>query len=728
MNIYDVSALNEVQQQAVCGDMGNYLVLAGAGSGKTRVLVQRIVYLMQHFAVSPYSILAVTFTNKAAREMQARVASSVANMPQHGLWIGTFHGLAHRMLRMYWREAGLQENFQIIDQDDQLRLIKRIMQSFSLDEKQWPPKQAQWFIGNQKEQARRASQVPNQSDYHTATLTKIYAEYENICRHSSLVDFGELLLATLELLQKNPDVAAYFQQKFKQVLVDEFQDTNTIQYKWLRLLSGVDANVMAVGDDDQSIYSWRGANIDNINNFTQDFPDVHVIRLEQNYRSTKTILQAANAVIEQNNNRMGKSLWTDGDQGAKIEVYEASDEYDEAYHIVECIRRLNLEGTEFHDMAILYRSNAQSRVLEEKLIQAQLPYRIYGGQKFFERAEIKDAIAYCRLLGNYKDDAAFDRIINVPTRGIGGQTVMKLRHIAHDNACSMWEASEIAVQQKLLSARALNSLQQFIELINDCKAQAPVLRLDELSAYCMNRSGLLAHYKKDRTEKGLSRVENLNELIYAMEKFAAGYEADTDMQLSPLEAYLAHVALELGESARGDEQNSVNLMTLHAAKGLEFNIVFVCGLEEGLFPNKMSMDSVSGLEEERRLCYVGMTRAKKQLFMTYATWRRMYYQERRRPSRFLREIPEECVEKNRRYGSRYSEDCTPAHNFSSNEIVRESVCEDGMRIGQQVRHAKFGVGKIVQSEGSGDSARVAVHFNNVGLKWLVAKFARLEEI
>jgi DNA helicase-2/ATP-dependent DNA helicase PcrA len=728
MENFNVSMLNDVQQQAVCGELGNYLILAGAGSGKTRVLVQRMVYLMQHYGVSPHSILSVTFTNKAAREMQSRVAAS-ANASSSGMWIGTFHGLAYRMLRMYWREAGLSENFQIIDQDDQLRLIKRVMQSFSLDEKQWPSKQAQWFIGQQKEKGLRANAVPNQSDFHTATLTKVYLEYENICKQSSLLDFGELLLLTLEVMQRNVNVLSYFQNKFKHILIDEFQDTNTIQYQWLRMIAGANAYVIAVGDDDQSIYSWRGANVENINSFSADFSNVHIVRLEQNYRSTKVILDAANAVIAKNNNRMGKNLWTEGNSGSKIKVYEASDEYDEAYNIVDNIRRIHTNGVSYNDIAILYRSNAQSRVLEEKLIQAQLPYRIYGGQKFFERAEIKDAIAYCRLLANSKDDAAFDRIINVPPRGIGEQTILKLRHIAQNNSTSMWDATEHAIQTSALSPRAVSSLAQFVDLINDCKSQATHLPLDELCAYCVNHSGLLSHYKKDRTENGISRVENLNELISAMEKFFASYQVD-ELHVPPLEAYLSHVALELGEGSSSDVQDSVNLMTLHAAKGLEFKVVFMCGLEEGLFPHKMSLDSLNGLEEERRLCYVGMTRAKEFLFISYALWRRMYYQEKRIASRFLREIPDECLDRSGRNGNRYGEDISyTAHAVVDEEgLTREAICEDGLAIGQHVRHPKFGAGRIVQCEGSGDSARLAVDFKSVGLKWLVAKFARLEEI
>lgn len=719
----NIVQLNDHQRQAVEANIGHYLILAGAGSGKTRVLVHRITYLIEHYNCSPYAILSVTFTNKAAREMRERIAQQT-QAPVQGMWVGTFHGLSHRLLRSHWQEADLQENFQILDQGDQFRMIKRIMQSLEMDDKRFVPKQVQWFINRQKEKGFRSGSVPNQNDFYTATLTRVYAEYERLCQHSGLVDFGEILLRAVLLLEENKDIAQYYQQRFQHILVDEFQDTNTIQYRWLKVLSGGGAALMAVGDDDQSIYSWRGANIENINHFENDYPKVQTIRLEQNYRSTQTILTAANAVISHNNNRMGKELWTDGDSGEKIEVYEAFNENDEAYYICNQIRHMHRRGIDYQNMAILYRSNAQSRILEEQLIREQMPYRIYGGQKFFDRAEIKDAIAYCRLIANPNDDAAFDRIINVPPRGIGQQTVFELRRIANEQSITIYQAMLHAIEHTLLSSRATKALINFKQLMENLAEYKNQHDLDVVADACIKQSGLLQHYQKDKSEKGLSRVDNLEELISAMAQFDKDEQLAED-NMGQLDAYLAHIALETGESQADEHSDSVNLMTLHAAKGLEFDVVLMCGVEEGLFPHKMSMDSAGGLEEERRLCYVGMTRARQQLFMTYATWRRMYASEKRCASRFIREIPSDLKHTEKPMQSQPSAR-EPIIQSTHGQHASLSPDMGGLCIGQSVQHARFGMGTIIQCEGSGPSARIAVQFENNGLKWLVAKYAKLQ--
>lgn len=713
--------LNDHQRQAVTAPVGHYLILAGAGSGKTRVLVHRIAHLMSHEQSSPFAILSVTFTNKAAQEMRERIAQ-ISEIPIYGMWVGTFHGISHRILRAHFDQAGINENFQIIDSDDQLRLVKRVMQSLGIDEKRFAPKQAQWFINQQKEKGFRAAYVPNQNDFFTRTKTQIYAAYEKLCQQSDLIDFGELILRTVELLENNASVADHYQQRFAHILVDEFQDTNSIQYRWLRAFSRGGASMMAVGDDDQSIYSWRGAKIENINHFEADYSNVKVIRLEQNYRSTQTILQAANAVIAHNHNRLGKELWTEGDSGSKIKVYEAFNEHDEAYFISQQVRLAIRQGYQHQDIAVLYRSNAQSRVLEEVMIREQIPYRIYGGQKFFDRAEIKDAIAYCRVVANTNDDAALDRIINMPPRGIGQQTVAKLRELASERGVTLYEAIRFAIEEAIFASRATRALGMFSELIDHLVGEKQTLSLDELVERCIKHSGLLQHFQKDKSEKGISRVDNLEELVSAMGQFDRDVSM-VDESVSDLDAYLAHIALETGDAREEVGNDCINLMTMHAAKGLEFAYVCICGVEEGLFPHKMSMDSPGGLEEERRLCYVGMTRAKNHLVMSYATWRRMYANEKRRASRFIHEIPKALLDMPK--SSNTHRQTPQANEFRDNDF---DDMGDGLAIGQCVEHSRFGIGTIVQCEGSGASARIAIEFEGEGLKWLVAKYARLTVI
>lgn len=720
--------LNGPQREAVGSSPQNMLILAGAGSGKTRVLVHRIAWLMNAEGASPYSILAVTFTNKAAHEMRGRI-ESLCNTPMSGMWVGTFHGLANRFLRTHHEEAGLPETFQIMDGEDQYRLIRRIQRQQDLDEAKWPPRQTQWFINKCKEEGKRARHVQNQDhSYFTETMQRVYLEYEAICKQSGLVDFSELLLRSLELFQQNEEICKHYQNRFKHILVDEFQDTNTIQYKWLKMLKGDDAFIIAVGDDDQSIYSWRGAKVENMQRFTRDLPDVKTIRLEQNYRSTQTILKAANAVIAKNTDRLGKDLWTDGVTGDPITLYAAYNERDEAFYMGYTIQALQKSGTNYDEIAILYRSNAQSRIIEEQLLDLRIPYRIYGGQKFFERAEIKDALAYLRLIANRNDDSAFERVVNTPTRGIGNTTLAKVRDYGRKQQISMWQSAQLMLQNDMFAARAATSLQAFIQLIDCLYEKTNGQTLDIQTDQVLHESGLLALYQKDRSEKGVSRVENLEELVGATAQFKPTEEDGSD---NPLAAFLSHVALETGEQQADENTNSVSMMTLHAAKGLEFPTVFVCGMEENLFPHKMSVESDNGLAEERRLCYVGMTRAMKKLYITHAESRRLYGTERfNNPSRFIAEIPSEYVEAVRAT-TKVSRPLTSRGGAQQSwqkkhtTPIKTDVKDTGLKVGQRVAHVKFGSGIIINFEGSGESARLQVKFDQHGTKWLVASFAKL---
>ncbi|OGT46332.1 MAG: DNA helicase II [Gammaproteobacteria bacterium RIFCSPHIGHO2_12_FULL_41_15] len=707
------ASLNEQQCAAVSAPPGNLLILAGAGSGKTRVLVHRIAWLIEQSFASPHSILAVTFTNKAAHEMRARI-ESLLRCPMHHFWVGTFHGLAHRLLRLHGQETGLNESFQILDSDDQYRLIRRIQKQLNVDETKWPPKQVQWFINKQKEAGLRPHQVPNQDhSYFIETLLRVYHAYEEMCRRSSLVDFAELLLRSLELLQSNAAIREHYQQRFQHILVDEFQDTNKIQYAWLSTLKIPTSTITAVGDDDQSIYSWRGACIDNIHRFTRDFAPVTTIRLEQNYRSTQTILNAANAVIANNCNRMGKNLWTAGNDGHLILLYPAFNERDEAFYVAESIKQWLSHGNGARDVAILYRSNAQSRILEEQLIDKQIPYRIYGGLRFYERAEIKDAIAYLRLLVNRHDDASFERVINTPPRGIGNTTLGLIRDIARTQQQSLWHSTQNLLAQRSLSARAANALAHFMQFINDLAEDIDAIALGELFATTIEKTGLRSFYQKDKSEKSLSRIENLDELINA----AAQFQAE-DQNASKLNAFLAHVALESGDEQVEQHIDCVNLMTLHSAKGLEFPLVFITGLEEELFPHKMSLNDPAGLEEERRLLYVGITRAMEKLVLTYAESRRLHGVERYcHPSRFIHEIPEDLIQSER---ARVK---VSRPQTQSRELIDTDL---GLQMGQRVHHTKFGTGTIINYEGHGPHTRLQIKFDQTGTKWLVASFANLE--
>lgn len=711
-----LNQLNPAQQEAVTAPPGNLLVLAGAGSGKTRVLVHRIAWLMQKEEVSPYAILAVTFTNKAANEMKQRIAA-IHHASVNQMWIGTFHGLAHRLLRKHWQDAGLPESFQILDSEDQYRLIRRIMKNLNIDEEHYPPKQAQWYINHKKDEGKRPQHINPMHHVFDKTMLKIYEAYEQTCQQNGLVDFAELLLRAHEIFLKQPHILEHYQNRFEHVLVDEFQDTNTIQYAWLRLLTGGGSHIMIVGDDDQSIYGWRGAKIENIKRFEKDFKNTKTIRLEQNYRSTGNILKAANKLISFNQGRLGKELWTAGRNGNPIELYEAYSDRDEARYIVSHILKQTQAGYKHADCAILYRSNAQSRVLEEALLQMNIPYRIYGGMRFFERAEIKNAMAYLYLMDSKNNDTAFERIVNFPTRGIGNQTIDTIRQVARVTNISLWQASKELCQTQQLTARAQHALENFITLIDTMKDATLNLPLHEQVDHVIHHSNLLAHYKKEKGEKAIARVENLAELVSAAKQF----EADEEENLEPLAAFLAHAALEAGETQADEFSDSVQLMTLHSAKGLEFPVVFLAGLEEGLFPHKMSLEeSPDRLEEERRLCYVGMTRAKETLYLTFAGSRRLHgYETIQRPSRFLKELPEECLNAVRKTVnvSRPSK-----KNYSFNTPV-EAAHSSGLRIGQTVHHEKFGEGVILNIEGTGPRAHIEIKFKRAGTKRLMAQYA-----
>ena len=712
--------LNDRQREAVGAAQTNMLVLAGAGSGKTRVLVQRIAWLMEVENIAPFSILAVTFTNKAAKEMRGRI-EHLMKRSLHTMWMGTFHGLAHRLLRTHHAEAGLPENFQILDSDDQYRLIRRILKSMNLDEKHWPPRQVQWYINGNKDEGLRPQHVPTHNDHTQQKMRDIYAAYQESCDRSGLVDFAELLLRAHELWAKNPDILAHYQKRFRAVLVDEFQDTNNIQYAWLRMLCGDGSNtIMIVGDDDQSIYGWRGANVDNIHKFLKDFPNPTTIRLEQNYRSTSTILNAANAVIANNSGRLGKELWTDGSQGEMVSVYAGFNELDEARFIVSQIKSWLQQGHALAESAILYRNNAQSRVLEEALLHEGLPYRIYGGLRFFERQEIKDALGYLRMVNHPHDDAAFERVVNTPSRGMGEKTLAAIRDAARQHNCSLWQAGNFLLAENALSGRAANALKSFTLLITELEQAMAELPLEEQADKAIRQSGLYAMYQAEKGEKAQARLENLEELVTACKQFIVPEEAE---EMTPLNAFLAHASLEAGETQADSDQDAVQMMTIHTAKGLEFPLVFMAGVEEGMFPSQMTNDEPGRMEEERRLCYVGMTRAMQKLFITYAESRRLYGQDKyHTASRFIREIPAEYVEEVRLK----STVSRPVHNRFSRATSHESFEQTGFQLGQRVMHRKFGEGVVLNYEGSGDHARVQVNFDEFGSKWLVLAYAKLQ--
>ncbi|QLQ27861.1 DNA helicase II [Pseudoxanthomonas mexicana] len=721
--------LNPAQRDAVSAAPGHYLVLAGAGSGKTRVLTHRIAWLNEVHGVPAHGILAVTFTNKAAGEMRARADVQLRN-GSRGMWIGTFHGLAHRLLRLHWQEAKLPETFQVLDSDDQQRLVKRVVQAMELDEGKYPPKQLTWWINEQKDEGRRPEHIqPAPNDDWLDVRRQVYAGYQERCDRAGLVDFAELLLRAHELLRDTPALLAHYRMRFREILVDEFQDTNAIQYAFVRVLAGDTGHVFVVGDDDQSIYGWRGAKVENMQQFLRDHPSARTIRLEQNYRSSANILGAANAVIAHNPGRIGKQLWTDTGDGEPIDLYAAYNEMDEARFVVERIRQWVRDGGSLGDAAILYRSNAQSRAFEEALLSEQLPYRVYGGMRFFERAEIKDALAYLRLVANRGDDAAFERAVNTPARGIGERTLDEVRRLARNARVSLWGAAMLATQGTELAGRARNALAAFMALVEQLAGETAELDLAERVDHVLVRSGLREHWAKE-SRGGLdseSRTENLDELVSVASRFVRRIDDDEATEgMSELVAFLSYAALEAGEGQVEAGEDGVQLMTLHSAKGLEFPLVFLAGLEEGLFPSNRSLDESGRLEEERRLAYVGITRARQKLVLTYAEARRLHGQDMYGiPSRFLREIPASLLNEVRPR----VQVSRPASGFATRPAPGHASLETpGLKLGQTVTHAKFGPGVVTDYEGSGAHARVQVNFANEGSKWLVLAYANLHAV
>ncbi|MDB6087579.1 MAG: helicase [Gammaproteobacteria bacterium] len=712
-----LNPLNDAQREAVTAPLGPVLVLAGAGSGKTRVLTHRIVWVIQTEGASPQSILAVTFTNKAAGEMRGRV-EHLLNMPSGALWIGTFHGIAHRLLRMHWREANLVQGFQILDSEDQQRLIKKLLKAQNLDDSRWVPREVQGFINSNKDEGRRPKDLKDGNDPTRAQLIKLYAEYEVACARAGVLDFAELLLRAYELWRDNPELLAHYRRRFRHVLVDEFQDTNAIQYNWMRLLVGTEGYPFVVGDDDQSIYRWRGARVENLHQFRRDYSTAVLCRLEQNYRSTAAILAAANGLISHNSGRLGKNLWTSGEKGDPIRVYAAFNERDEAEFVTHRIRDWVAHGGNRREIAILYRSNAQSRVFEEAFISGRIPYKVYGGLRFFERAEIKDALAYLRLISNRNDDASFERVVNLPTRGIGAKSLDVVREHAKGAGSTLWAAAGACIGDAL-GPKASTALHGFMQLIERLAREVSGLALHEQVDHVLQGSGLIEFYKREKADRGEARVENLDELVSAARGFSPeGIEGE----LPPLESFLAHAVLESGEGQGEAWEDCVQMMTLHTAKGLEFPMVFLCGMEDGLFPHQRSLTDLDGLEEERRLCYVGMTRAMKQLFLTYAEQRRLHGVDSYGvPSRFIKETPEELIEEIR-----------PRVQVSRPVAVGRFRPEEpavaGVRLGARVRHGKFGEGVILNVEGNGPHARVQVSFESQGTKWLMVQYANLEAL
>ena len=723
MDVSDIlDPLNDAQREAVTLPKQSALILAGAGSGKTRVLTHRIAWLIKTQGISPFGLLAVTFTNKAAAEMRVRI-ESLLETPLTGMWVGTFHGISHRLLRMHYEKAKLPKNFQIMDADDQLRLVKRVSAGLGLDEKQWPARQAVWFINSQKDEGLRPKNIEDYDDLYLKTHLAIYGAYQEACERGGMVDFAELLLRAHELWLNNPEILNHYQDRFSALLVDEFQDTNTVQYAWLRVLAGDRDNLIVVGDDDQSIYGWRGARIENIQRFSEDFKNSQIIRLEQNYRSTGSILKAANHLIGNNAGRLGKELWTDEGDGDLINLYSSYNEIDEARYIAERIARWVADGNRHDESAILYRSNAQSRVLEEAMLRLQLPYRIYGGQRFFERAEIRNALGYIRLVSQRDADAAFERVVNVPPRGMGNRTLEEIREVARLEQVSLWIAAERLVADSSLTARKKNSISGFLSLVEDMDEATRGVDLETLVERVIEKSGLVPYYEKERGERGQARLENLGELVSA----AGSFDPKQNLTLDPLgeniedvsllDEFLSHASLEAGDAQGGSNEDCVQLMTMHSAKGLEFPLVFLAGMEEGLFPHRMSLEEPGRLEEERRLCYVGLTRAMRYLYLTHAESRRLNGSDNyNRLSRFVTEIPEELIQEVRlqNTGARSS-------NFDINQTDGE------FSLGQRVLHAKFGEGVVLNYEGQGNQARVQVNFSE-GSKWLMVSFANLETV
>ena len=723
---YILDNLNDEQRQAVTSEKQHLMVLAGAGSGKTRVLVHKVAWQVEALRKSPSSIMAVTFTNKAASEMRSRI-EELLQSPAMDLWCGTFHGLSHRLLKRFNKEADLASGFTILDSDDQLRIIKRISKELNLDEAAWPSRQSQWQINAWKDDGLRSSKVKDNGDFFKETIKNIYKQYEEVCIQDNLLDFGELLLKSYEVIKKNEVVRSYFHTRFKTVLIDEFQDTNSIQYKWLLEISSKDASITAVGDDDQSIYGWRGAKVENVAAFTKTFKGSETIRLEQNYRSTNVILSAANALIENNNDRLGKNLWTEQLEGENIVLYQAYNEQDEARFTADILKEWMNKGELYEDAAVLYRSNAQSRALEEALLRSSIPYRIYGGQRFYERLEIKNAISYLKIIFNHSDNPAFERSISNPTRGVGEKTLNKIRSAAKKFNISYIKSSAKLLDEGVISGRGGSGLRSYLELITTCREIAETNTLSELMEYIIQTSGLYAYHGKEPGEKGKTRTENLEELISATKNFEQSV-ADSKKNIEIAEDYLDMISLDSGDRQASEYDDAAQLMTLHSAKGLEFKLVIMTGLEESLFPHGRSMDSISQLEEERRLCYVGITRAMQKLYITYAESRRLHGADTfNPPSRFIKEIPTNFMDEIRPRAQTTT--AYTRRDFASAKETKYKVEDEiGYALGQKVLHPSFGEGIVLNYEGTGEAARVQINFDGSGTKWLVLSFAKLEKI
>ena len=718
---YILDELNPIQREAVTDDSLHSLILAGAGSGKTKVITHKVAWLSSVKGVNPMSLLTVTFTNKAAREMRGRIENILEeNLNQ--MWCGTFHGIFHKMLKIHWKEANLLKDFSVIDSEDQLRVLKRVIQAMNLDLETWQPRDTQWFINKQKDEGKRKAILNMNATFVEEKMVDIMEEYQKTCDREGLVDFAEILIRAYELLTKNNDLLKHYQDRFRHILVDEFQDTNEIQYLLLKKLAGKNGSMTVVGDDDQSIYSWRGAKSTNLKRFAKDFSQVKTIKLEQNYRSSKNILACANSVIRNNPDRLGKELWSQKEEGEQVKVYRAFNERDEANFIVGIIKRWMEEGGSLSDSAIIYRSNAQSRILEDAILNSELPYRIYGGVRFYERMEIKNALAYAKLAINQNNDSQFERVINVPTRGIGTKTMDQIREKSKDENLPLWEAAEQLAQNK--DTKVAKNIKAFFEIISQLQELDFNKDLDKFFERAISLSGLKDFHGKEPGEKGRSRVDNLDELISATsEYFSLGEDNDDDRSL--LELFLDQASLDAGENQATENEDAIQMMTLHSSKGLEFPLVFIAGCEEGLFPHRRSAEDPKQLAEERRLCYVGMTRAMERLYLTHAETRNVYGIENFSPvSRFIKEIPEELV-----YQIRVaSETEVKEKGFEPRIVGGTEHNVGGFSLGDRVTHKSFGEGVILNCEGDGSNARVEVNFDSGGTKWLVLSFANLEKV
>ena len=714
--------LNDQQREAVTSEQQNIMVLAGAGSGKTRVLVHKVAWQIEAQQFSPSSIMAVTFTNKAANEMRSRIEELLEH-PSPEIWCGTFHSLSHRILRKFHKEANLAPGFTILDSDDQLRIIKRLSKEMNLDDAKFPPRQSQWMINNWKDDGKRSKDVKDKGNFYTQTVKDLYIKYEQACAHDNLVDFAELILLSYEIIVRNSSIRDYFFKRFDSILIDEFQDTNTIQYKWLQAVTAPKAKVTAVGDDDQSIYGWRGAKVENVKAFSKDFKDVHIIKLEQNYRSTNKILSAANTVIQNNSDRLGKNLWTESLEGDNLTLYAAFNEQEEARFIASSSKDWMDGGGCYEDIAILYRSNAQSRALEEAFLRASIPYRIYGGLRFYDRLEIKNAVSYLRVIFNNSDNPAFERSISNPTRGVGAKTLEKIRTKSTEDNLSYLKAAATLIDEGQVKGKGATGIKAYLDFILETAQSLDSLNLSEIVENINTDSGLYDFHKKEPGEKGKTRTENLDELVSAAKDFELSFDADHNKQ-EILEQFLDNISLDAGDRQADAHEDAVQLMTLHSAKGLEFKLVFLTGMEESLFPHGRSMESPAQLEEERRLCYVGITRAMQKLYLTYAESRRLHGTDIfNPPSRFLKEIPAELIDEIRPRAQ-----TTAPYARKRSSSFNDTTSDIGFSLGDKVSHPSFGDGIVLNYEGVGESASIQINFEAVGTKWLMLSFAKLKKV